>query len=80
MAAALGAVDELIREYLLYKGFVQTLRAFDQDRREDKDKGLKVFYKVMRSHTSAHHLYFSLSMFHILYSGESYSGLYIDCS
>lgn len=42
MAAAVGAVDELVREYLLYKGFVQTLKTFDQERRDDKDKGLKV--------------------------------------
>ena len=42
MAAALGAVDELIREYLLYRGFVQTLKAFEQEKKDDKDKGLRV--------------------------------------
>ena len=42
MAAAIGAVDELIKEYFLYKGFVQTLKAFDQEKRDDKDKGLRV--------------------------------------
>ena len=42
MAAAVGAVDELIREYFLYKGFVQALKAFDQEKRDDKDKGLRV--------------------------------------
>ncbi len=42
MAAAVGAVDELIREYFLYKGFVQALKSFDQEKREDKDKGLRV--------------------------------------
>ena len=42
MAAALGAVDELIREYFLYRGFVQTLKAFEQEKKDDKDKGLRV--------------------------------------
>lgn len=42
MAGAATAVEELIREYLLYRGFVQTLRTFEQERKEDKDKGLKV--------------------------------------
>ena len=42
MAAALAGVEELIREYLLYKGFVQSLKVFDQERREDRDKGLRV--------------------------------------
>ena len=42
MAAAARAVEELIREYLLYRGFMQTLRTFEQERKEDKDKGLKV--------------------------------------
>ena len=42
MAAATTAVEELIREYLLYRGFMQTLRSFEQEWKEDKDKGLKV--------------------------------------
>ena len=42
MAGAVGAVEETIREYLLYRGFVQTLKAFDVERKEDKDKGLRV--------------------------------------
>ena len=42
MAAAATAVEELVREYLLYRGFMQTLRTFEQERKEDKDKGLKV--------------------------------------
>ena len=46
MAAAIGAVDELIKEYFLYKGFVQALRAFDQEKRDDKDKGLRVSCEV----------------------------------
>ena len=42
MAASVGAVEDTIREYLLYRGFVMTLKAFDQERKEDKDKGLRV--------------------------------------
>ena len=42
MAAAVSAVDELIKEYLLYKGFVQALKSFDQEKRDDKDRGLRV--------------------------------------
>lgn len=42
MAAAIVAVDELIREYLLYRGFVQTLRTLEQEKKEDKEKGLRV--------------------------------------
>ena len=39
MAFAVGALDEAIREYLLYRGFTQTLKAFEIERRDDKDKG-----------------------------------------
>lgn len=42
MAAAVGAIEDILREYLLYRGFVLTLKAFDQERKEDKDKGLRV--------------------------------------
>lgn len=42
MAFAVGALDEAIREYLLYRGFTQTLRFFDVERRDDKDKGFRV--------------------------------------
>lgn len=35
-------VDELVREYLLYRGFASTLKAFDNDLKADKDKGFRV--------------------------------------
>lgn len=35
-------VDELVREYLLYRGFTSTLKAFDNDLKADKDKGFRV--------------------------------------
>lgn len=39
MAFAVGALDEAIREYLLYRGFTQTLKFFEIERRDDRDKG-----------------------------------------
>ena len=35
-------MDELIREYLLYRGFNGTVRAFDLDLKADKEKGFRV--------------------------------------
>lgn len=42
MAAAIGALDETIKEYLLYRGFTLTLKNFEQEKKDDKDKGLRV--------------------------------------
>uniref|UniRef100_T1IIU8 WD repeat-containing protein 91 n=1 Tax=Strigamia maritima TaxID=126957 RepID=T1IIU8_STRMM len=38
---AVSFVDELVREYLLFRGFVATLKAFDNDLKNDKDKGFR---------------------------------------
>ncbi|CAH0771053.1 unnamed protein product [Bemisia tabaci] len=35
-------LDELIKEYLLFRGFPGTLKAFDNDLKNDKDKGFRV--------------------------------------
>lgn len=35
-------VDELIREYLLYRGFSGTLKMFDAELKVDKEKGFRV--------------------------------------
>lgn len=35
-------IDELIREYLLFRGFTNTLKWFDADVKLDKDKGFRV--------------------------------------
>ncbi|XP_026743956.1 WD repeat-containing protein 91 [Trichoplusia ni] len=35
-------VDELVREYLLFRGFTSTVKAFDNDLKTDKDKGFRV--------------------------------------
>lgn len=40
--AHIQLVDELVREYLLYRGFTATVKAFDNDLKSDKDKGFRV--------------------------------------
>ena len=40
--AAVGGLDEAIKEYLLYRGFTQSLKWFEQERKDDKDKGFRV--------------------------------------
>ena len=37
-------VDELVREYLLFRGFVGSLKSFDQELKQDKDKGFRVSF------------------------------------
>lgn len=40
--AHLQYVDELVREYLLFRGFSNTLKTFDAELKTDKDKGFRV--------------------------------------
>lgn len=35
-------IDELIREYLLFRGFAGTLKTFDIELKQDKEKGFRV--------------------------------------
>ena len=35
-------IDELVREYLLFRGFTATLKSFDNELKIDKDKGFRV--------------------------------------
>ncbi len=42
MAGAVGAMDEAIREYLLFRGFLQTLKVFEQEKKDDREKGFRV--------------------------------------
>lgn len=35
-------VDALIREYMLFRGFSNSLKSFDGDLKTDKDKGFRV--------------------------------------
>ena len=42
MASASSVLDEVVKEYLLYRGFTNTLKAFETEKKDDKDKGYKV--------------------------------------
>lgn len=44
MAAAAGRIDELVKDYLLFRGLTQTQKAFDSELKNDKEKGLRVTY------------------------------------
>lgn len=46
-------VDELIREYLLYRGFSGTLKMFDTELKVDKEKGFRVSFLNIISSRSA---------------------------
>lgn len=38
-------VDDQVKEYLLFRGFSQTLKTFENDLKIDKDKGFRVSMK-----------------------------------
>lgn len=38
---AVSLTDDLVKEYLLYRGFTSTLRVFDQDLKQDRDRSLR---------------------------------------
>jgi hypothetical protein len=40
-------IDELIREYLLFRGFAGTLKMFDIELKQDKEKGFRVSLSMM---------------------------------
>lgn len=42
MAQAVERTDELVREYLLFRGFTHTLRQLDAEIKADKEKGFRV--------------------------------------
>lgn len=42
MASAASALDETVREYLVYRGFTNTLKQFELEKKDDKDKGFRV--------------------------------------
>ena len=35
-------MDELVKEYLIFRGFTGTVRSFDVDLKSDKDKAFRV--------------------------------------
>ncbi len=42
MSGAASLLDSLIREYLVFRGFMGTLKQFDAELKLDRDKGFKV--------------------------------------
>uniref|UniRef100_A0A8C2PXD9 WD repeat-containing protein 91 n=1 Tax=Cyprinus carpio TaxID=7962 RepID=A0A8C2PXD9_CYPCA len=42
MASAVERTDDLVREYLIYRGFTSTLKHLDSEIKSDKDKGFRV--------------------------------------
>ncbi|XP_063048504.1 WD repeat-containing protein 91-like, partial [Engraulis encrasicolus] len=42
MASAVERTDDLVREYLLYRGFTSTLKHLDNEIKVDKEKGFRV--------------------------------------
>ena len=51
-------MDELVREYLLFRGFTSTLKSFDADLKTEKEKGFRVDKIVdqISQHISSHDL------------------------
>ena len=50
--AAVGRTDEMIRDYLLFRGFTSTLKAFDTDLKNEREKGFRVNNIFFFSYTS----------------------------
>lgn len=46
MAAASGRVDEFVKDYLLHRGLSATLRTFDVELRNEKEKSFRVSYPL----------------------------------
>lgn len=42
MASAVERTDDLVREYLIYRGFTSTLKLLDSEIKTDKEKGFRV--------------------------------------
>ena len=40
--SSIQQMDELVKEYLLYRGFTAAIRALDADLKQDKDKAFRV--------------------------------------
>lgn len=82
MAFAVGALDEAIREYLLYRGFTQSLKFFEVERKDDKDKGFSFRVSVVHAgREGAGQLMCINSSIYALcilwaYTGESYRGVH----
>lgn len=45
--SSIQQMDELVKEYLLYRGFTGTIRILDSELKLDKDKAFRVFNKLL---------------------------------
>jgi hypothetical protein len=43
MATATVALEEAVKEYLLFRGYVETLKVFEEERKGVKEKEYKVY-------------------------------------
>ena len=50
MAAATAALEEAIKEYLLFRGFTETLKNFEAERKGAKEKEYKVGMNFAKWH------------------------------
>lgn len=46
MSESVQRMDELIRDYLLYRGLTNSLKSFDAELKNDKDKGFRVSFHL----------------------------------
>ena len=52
MASATGRVDELVKDYLIYRGLTTTYRTFEAELKNEKEKGLRVsFLLILHVHS-----------------------------
>lgn len=42
--SSIGYADELVRDYLLFRGFLSALKVFDSEVKADKDRGFRVCF------------------------------------
>lgn len=42
MTAAIGAADEAVKEYLLFRGFVRSLQQFEAEQKQDPEHAMQV--------------------------------------
>lgn len=64
MGSAVERTDEHVREYLIYRGFTNTLRHLDSEIKADKEKGFRVcLYLSLCVQVLLFHLFFILFIF-----------------
>ena len=51
MSSAVERTDDLVKEYLIYRGFTSTLKYFDSEIKTDREKGFRVGIILNGIHT-----------------------------